>query len=84
MNGNKSNDAMFSRGETTGELRGDSPKWALAVLDAVSLSRDQSRISLVNEIICEWAKSKLHEATLIHRVTQGYPELAELCGKEPE
>lgn len=85
MGSEQHNDPLFSRGETTGELRGDCPKSVLAVLDAVSMARGMnSRMPLVNEILSEWAKNKVHEASLITRLTRDYPQPPEASGKGAE
>lgn len=54
--------------EDTDELRGQTPKPILAVLDAVSIARRKSRIALVNEILAEWAMQAENEAVAITRV----------------
>jgi hypothetical protein len=54
--------------DDTDELRGQTPKPILAVIDAVSIARRKSRISLVNEILAEWASQAEHEAVAIQRV----------------
>lgn len=54
--------------EDTDELRGQTPKPILAVLDAVSIARRKSRIALVNEILAEWAMQAESEAVAITRV----------------
>lgn len=54
--------------EDTDELRGQTPKPILAVLDAVSIARRKSRIALVNEILAEWALQAESEAVAITRV----------------
>jgi hypothetical protein len=62
------------------ELRGNCPRLTVDVLDAVSGARGMSRIDLVNELLGEWAARQLHEASLIHKVTRGNPEVAEQFG----
>lgn len=60
--------------EDTDELRGQTPKPILAVLDAVSTARRKSRIALVNEILAEWALQAESEAVAITRVLRGMEE----------
>ena len=67
----------FARGIDTVELRGDSPRAVINVLDAVSMARGVTRMSLVNEILSEWASNKLHESTLIQRLKLENPQAAE-------
>lgn len=62
------------------ELRGMCPAMTVNVLDAVSLSKGQTRTELVNEILGSWAKAKAHEASLIARVLQGNPLTADTTG----
>ena len=55
------------------ELRGEYPKDLIDVIDAVSAAKRISRTELVGLVLAEWAEKKVHEATLIHRVTRGNP-----------
>ena len=55
----------------TDELRGQTPKATIAVIDAVSTVRRVSRIALVNEILAAWAEQQRAEATAIERVLRG-------------
>lgn len=77
--------SAFARGapSQTAELRGECPKAILNVLDAVSLSRDKTRTALVNEILGDWAKKVLHEASLVQRLTEGNPPIPETAGGRP-
>lgn len=81
-------DIAFSRtkdsGDVTVELRGPCLKYVVDVLDAVSSAQNKSRTELVNEILLRYAKAKLHEATVIQRVTRGNPRLSERTGSELE
>jgi len=67
---------------STVELRGDCPLLTIEVLDAISNVRRISRTELVNEILGDWAKQRLTEASLVVRVTRGNPEAAEFFGAE--
>lgn len=57
----------MSSDSDTSELRGETPKTILAVLDAVSITRRKSRFQLVNEILAEWAEQAQAEAIAIER-----------------
>ena len=57
------------------ELRGNCPRGVVDVLDAFSNARRMTRMELVNQILRRWAKERLHEASLVQRVTRGNPEL---------
>lgn len=75
-------DAIAARGRAesgTAELRGECPRWILNVLDAVSMASDTTpnRTALVNSILGEWAKKKLHEASLVQRIAGVTPTLPE-------
>ena len=59
------------------ELRGDIPRDVADVLDAVSMANSCSRIDVVNEILHEWASERVHEASVIMRVTRGNPPAGE-------
>lgn len=55
--------------ENSVELRCETPKSVIDVIDAVSLARRMKRHELVNEILSEYAQAKTREATAILRVT---------------
>lgn len=67
-------------GGTTVELRGDTPRKTIDVLDAVAVARDKTRMALVNEILGEWADKVEHEATLVQRVLGSNPQRADSRG----
>lgn len=74
-------DISMSRPERrTAELRGQCPVEILEVLDAVSLARDQDRTELVNEILGDWARLRMHEASLINRVKRRNPSVSDAAG----
>lgn len=77
---------MFQRSPTATsvELRGECPRQTVDVLDAISAARRISRTELVNQVLGEWARQQLHEASLIHRVTRGNPGVAELFPSSPD
>lgn len=52
----------------TVELRGQTVRNVVDVLDAVSAHRHMSRWDLVNEILQGWADDKMREVTAICRV----------------
>ena len=66
------------------ELRGDCPRDVVDVIDALSGARRQSRMQLVNEILGEWARMRVHEANVVQRVTRSNPELSERAGSAAE
>ena len=68
---------IVSSGKNTVELRGDSPEEVVSVIDAISLARRMNRMQLVNEILSEWVRQKLHETTLVQRVMRSNPAQAE-------
>lgn len=59
------------------ELRGQCPREIVDVLDAICVARRINRTDLVNRILKVWASDRLHESTLIQRVTRGNPALPE-------
>ena len=74
-------DVLLSRStEKQIELRGPCPASTVAVLDAVSMSKGQTRTDLVNEILGQWAKAKAHEFNVVARVLRGNPDVAEALG----
>ena len=59
------------------ELRGDCPRLTVDVLDAISSARRISRTELVNQVLSEFTRQQLLEASLVQRVTRGNPEASE-------
>lgn len=57
----------------TVELRGPCPRDIVDVIDAISSARDMDRMALVVEVLRDWARGRLHEATVLARVTRGNP-----------
>lgn len=51
------------------ELRGDIEREIVDYLDVVSSARRQSRMELVEEILRAWVENKIHESTIIVRLT---------------
>lgn len=68
---------IVSSGKNTVELRGESPEEVVSVIDAISLARRMNRMQLVNEILGEWVRQKVHETTLVQRVMRSNPQQAE-------
>jgi len=59
------------------ELREEIPRDLIDVIDAVSAARGVSRRQVVMDVLHVWASDRVHEATVIMRVTRGNPPLAE-------
>ena len=59
------------------ELRGKCPKAIVDVLDAVAIANRCDRIDVVNDILLKWARKKVHESTVVGRVTNGNPRLTD-------
>jgi hypothetical protein len=66
------------------ELRGEVPRDLIDVIDAVALARGVTRIDLVQQILSRWARERVHEANVIHRVTGGNPPLSESNGSRSD
>lgn len=74
---------LFSRhnrsGDELAELRVNSPKYILAVVDSVAISETKSsgkmvsRTDIVNRILLSFAHHKIDEATLINRAISDHP-----------
>lgn len=78
---NQTDEAILSRnGEKHVELRGPCPASTVAVLDAISLANGTTRTELVNTILGDWAAKETRKASLVTRVLQGNPMLAEAAG----
>lgn len=73
------NRPAFARGPKK-ELRQDIDVEILNVLDAVSLARDVTRAELVTEILAKYARQRLHELTLLERLTRGNPHAQDRAG----
>lgn len=63
---------MRASGATV-ELRGDIPRDIADTLDAVSLAGCRSRMSLVTEILHDWASHKRREAMLVLNLSHDNP-----------
>lgn len=80
-------DSLFARvnrtGEQLAELRCNLPVAVLGVLDSVANSESRmtgrfvSRTDIVLRILNEFVNHKIDEATLIHRVMNEYPTVAD-------
>lgn len=57
------------------ELRIDIPKWLMGAIDAEQFVRGSgcSRKQVVIEVLEAWAKRRIHEATVLLRLTEGNP-----------
>lgn len=77
------NEVLFSRhsrsGDELAELRVNSPKYVLAVVDSVAISETKSsgkmvsRTDIVNRILSSFVDHKIDEATLINRAISDNP-----------
>lgn len=56
------------------ELRGRCPREIVDVLDAISSVRYMDRMALVIEVLREWDRGRVHEATVLARVTRINPQ----------
>jgi hypothetical protein len=61
--------------DDTIELRMQTPKLVIDVLDAVSTARRISRAEMANRVLEKWARSVIHELSLVERVTRGNPSV---------
>lgn len=66
------------------ELRGPCPRGIVDVIDAWSQAKRITRTEAVNHILRAWAMEKMHEHSVIGRVTRGNPPLAETCAEQAE
>ena len=66
------------------ELRGPIPLWVCEVLDAVSMARGTTRLEVVREVLEPWAKERIHESTLVLRVSRRNGHAAEKDGEGTE
>lgn len=66
------------------ELRGNSPRWVVDVLDALAQARNQSRWEVVSQVLAEYARAREHEAMIICRVTGCNGSSADKNGIRPE
>lgn len=55
------------------ELRVEIPRDIANVLDGFSLAQDKKRTELVNEILEDWARRRVHEWNLLGRVAGLHP-----------
>lgn len=68
------------------ELRGDIPREFVDTLDAVASARGNgcNRMTILREILAEWHRKKLHEASLIVRVNRGKGSRGGPAGNHPD
>lgn len=66
------------------ELRQMMPRAVADVLDAVSLARGLTRTDLVNQILVEYTDKRVHEATLICRLSRGNPCASDTSGRKTD
>ena len=66
---------MAVAGEDTIELRGQSPKSVIAIVDAIAIANRVDRIDVVNAVLLRWARKQAHTSTVVANVTQGNPPL---------
>ena len=52
------------------ELRGTVNRDITDVLDAVAMARGCSRMDVVEEVLAEWMAKKIHESTLVLRLSR--------------
>ena len=62
------------------ELRWESDRFVVDMLDAVSGARSMSRTSLAERVLMDWALRQFREANAIQRVTRGNPLPPEAAG----
>jgi hypothetical protein len=79
--------AMHARGGTaaaeSAELRQETPRWILDVLDALSLAEGESRTAYVNKVLERHARSELHRASMLRKVAGRNPIVSDLIGGQP-
>lgn len=66
------------------ELRGEVPRDLIDVIDAVAMARGCTRMEMVQQVLHAWACDRVHESTLIQRVTRGNPPLSDAGRRAPE
>lgn len=59
---------MLSRKAGITELRAEVPSSEVSVLDGVCSATGRGRTEVIREILSEWSKRRLHEASVICRV----------------
>jgi len=59
------------------EIRFETTKEVLAVIDGFCSAGGKHRTEVINQILSEWTTSKLHEAILICRVAGVNPQASE-------
>lgn len=60
------------------ELRGDCNRDVVDIIDAVAKARRMNRTQVWLEVVEQWAKEKVHEATLVTRMARGKGSDAEV------
>lgn len=70
--------------EVCTELRLDAPNELVTILDGISLAQRITRNQLVLRVLHEWADARVHEASVLARLTGINPAHAESSGKDSE
>jgi len=64
-----------------GELRQETPRWVLDVLDALAFAEgERTRTAYVNKVLERHVRSELHKQSLVLRVAGRNPIVSELIG----
>ncbi len=59
------------------EIRFEARAETVAVLDGYCSATGRCRTAFINSMLDDWARAKLHEATVVMRVAAGNPTLPE-------
>ena len=62
------------------ELRGLVSREVIEVIDAISIARKKTRIDVVIEVLEAFVAERVHESSLIQRITRGNPRLSDSDG----
>ncbi len=57
--------------DDTVEMRFNVPRWIAEVVDAHCLAKRVPRTDQARSILAQWARSEIHLATIVGRVTRG-------------
>lgn len=61
-------DSVMPKADEPVELRGMCPAEVIGVLDAVSASNKESRMTLVNRVLLEWTRERTRQARAINNI----------------
>ena len=68
----------------TCEFRHDAPLWVAQVAQGIAQARGSTRAAVINEVLEDWARGRLREATFVQRSTRGNTDIPDVATGDTE